>query len=493
MRPKRRSHEEAGNPEKDLQNARVKVVVGSYSLAPDSFGTTMRLSDSDVSIDLDGREQPSALGKIKTLLKASAIGVGITLSPIASNLVYEKKDDNQSRLDIFDRALLSIPEVEATEIHVPARIHYLISLAGEWKSAYNAQFEAKIKSYLQNGKSIEEAAKLAEEEMEKQLNSKYSEKKVSWDIVILDTKRKGNSYEVTIDPKITDLKYKETPYPVGSQDYPEGGLEYLIYHTYGLKGGKIEGETCYDICYDSCYTPPSTEPPGCYDVCYTPPDEAITPPEDREGCYSSCYDVCYAVCYTTSEEPPPSETYQGRWNVVGHHQPGIGYFVYRDTSGVVQVIETFGLPQFSIDQIKSVYPRADVITHPEPASDTSPRSCYTDTGLPNPSSPGLPGCVTVGCYDICYDSCYAVCYDNCYSACYDSCYDSCHSACYDICYDSCYSVCYDSCYGVCYDSCYGVCYDSCYGACYDSCYDSCYGACYDSCYDSCYGACYGVY
>jgi hypothetical protein len=246
----------------------VKAEVGEYTLRFSS-GASVTLGEDDVSLDLgEGVSQPSALGKVKTLLKVVAVGAGMSLAPLAGSMPEFKHD--AKALGVLSKGFADVPVVEATEILSPARIHFLIDLAKEWKEAYNAEFEEKVKSHLQEGKSIEEAASLAEEEMEEELNDKYSADQVNWDIVILSTKREGNTYEVTIDPKITDLKYKETPYPVGSPDYPEGGLEHLVYHVYGLEGGRLEGETCYDICYDSCYTPPPTEPPGCYDVCYTP-------------------------------------------------------------------------------------------------------------------------------------------------------------------------------------------------------------------------------
>ncbi len=64
-----------------------------------------------------------------------------------------------------------------------------------------------MKSYLTAGKSFDEAVALAEQDIENEINGKYSDDLISFDLVILDKKQNGNVYEITIDPVYIDLKY----------------------------------------------------------------------------------------------------------------------------------------------------------------------------------------------------------------------------------------------------------------------------------------------
>ncbi len=282
---------------------------------------------------------------------------------------------------------------------IKARFYLLADLAEEFKSVYANQFSQKVEEHLSEGKSIDEAVRLAEHEIESEINGKYADDQVAFDLVVLSTSQSGNRYEITIDPVFTDLKYANTPYPVGDPDYPEGGLHHLKYHTYGLVGETVQVEACHTNCYGNCYG-------DCY----------------GDSCHSDCHTDCHSDCHNNCHSNCDSFTCQ---------------ICYTDT--------------FCVSCHENCYQVCDCYANHS-----------TPINQPTPECP-TPGCHSnayADCYSNCY-TCYTDCYTDlrCYTDCHSDCYGDCYGDCYSDCYGDCYGDC--DCYDDCDCYCYGDC-DSCY-------------------------------
>ena len=353
--------------------------------------TTGSGEEPEVVIRLAGEERPRLL---PALVKA-----GLML-PLAASAVIAQAHALKVKKDFSPGDEL-----------IKARFYLLADLAEEFKSVYANQFSQKVEEYLSEGKSIDEAVRLAEQEIESEINSKYSDDQVAFDLVVLSTTQSGNRYEITIDPVFTDLKYANTPYPVGDPDYPEGGLHHLKYHTYGLAGDTVQVEACHTNCYGNCYG-------DCYgDSCGS----------DCDTCHTNCHSNCDCYCHIDCDTPPPE----------------CCHICYTDTFCV------------------SCHENCDCFLPPVTEIHNPPIEC------PSPICPN-----DVQCYNPQIDYGGEIgngrC-DSCYTDCYTDlrCYTDCHSDCYGDCYGDCYSDCYGDCYGDC--DCYDDCDCYCYGDC-DSCY-----------------------
>jgi hypothetical protein len=333
--------------------------------------------EPEVVIRLAEEERPRLL---PTLVKA-----GLMFPLMASSVIAQA------------HALKVKKDFSPGEELIKARFYLLADLAEEFKSVYANQFSQKVEAYLSEGRSLDEAVRLAEQEIESEINSKYSDDQVAFDLVVLSTSQSGSTYEITIDPVFIDLKYKETPYPVGDPDYPEGGLHHLKYHTYGLVGDTVQVEACHTNCYGNCYG-------DCY----------------GDSCHSDCHTDCHSDCHNNCHSNCDSFTCQ---------------ICYTDT---------FCVSCHTNCHTDSLPP--DVSHHKPPVSE-----------CPTPVCPNDIGCHAncYGCYGDCYTNCYTDlrCYGDCYSDCYSNCdcYDDCdcYSVCDCVCYSDCHSECF-SCYGVCY-------------------------------------------
>ena len=272
---------------------------------------------------------------------------------------------------------------------IKARFYLLADLAQEFKAVHVDEFKSAVEKHLREGRSIDEAVRLAEQEIESEINGKYADDQVAFDLVVLSTSKSGNRYEITIDPVFTDLKYANTPYEVGDPDYPEGGLQHLKYHTYGLGGETVQVEACHTNC--DCYT--------CHGDCYTcgsdchsdtvPPTDCPPPNCDwNHNCYNDTVCVtCHTNCHT--DNLPPD---------VSHHKP-------------------------PVSECPTPMCPNDIVCHSNCYGCHSDcyNDCYTD----------------LRCYGDCYNDCYS-CHGDCYGNC--DCHADCHSDCHsDFTCDNCYS------------------------------------------------------
>ena len=154
---------------------------------------------NEVNYPQIGTPQSQPTHSVFKILRAFALA-GTLLAPLTGAPSFEKSPKEKSPV------LSLIPEAHADDkvtinwsetVHVPARFYLLLDLANEWKNTYQDEYKNKVKQYLQQGYSIDDAADKAAQDMENQLNSMYSSYLVEWDIKVINTTQNGNQYTVT--------------------------------------------------------------------------------------------------------------------------------------------------------------------------------------------------------------------------------------------------------------------------------------------------------